>query len=95
MRSTLYSEINRLLKAKATQSCPTLCDLMDYIVHGILQARILEWLAFPFSIFPTQGSNSGLAHCRWILYLLSHKGSPNKVIALTVFIKYNYITPNF
>ena len=27
----------------------TLCDPMDYTVHGILQARILEWVAFPFS----------------------------------------------
>ena len=27
-------------------------------------------------IFPTQGSNPGLRHCRWILYQLSHKGSP-------------------
>ena len=34
---------------KVTQSCPTLCDPMDYPVHGILQARILEWVAFPFS----------------------------------------------
>ena len=32
-----------------TQSCPTLCDPTDYTVHGILQARILEWVAFPFS----------------------------------------------
>ena len=31
------------------QSCPTLCDTMDYTVHGILQARIPEWVAFPFS----------------------------------------------
>ena len=37
------------LKGKVAQSCPTLCDLMDYAVHGILQARILEWVAFPFS----------------------------------------------
>ena len=37
------------MKAKVTQSCPALCDLMDYTVHGILQARILEWVAFPFS----------------------------------------------
>ena len=29
--------------------CPTLCDPTDCIVHGILQSRILEWLAFPFS----------------------------------------------
>ena len=31
------------------KSCPTLCDPIDYTVHGILQARILEWVAFPFS----------------------------------------------
>ena len=37
------------VKAKVTQSCPTLCDPMDCIAHGILQARILEWVAFPFS----------------------------------------------
>ena len=87
------------------------------IVHGILQARIMEWVAFPFSressqprdwtqvstlwadslpaepqgkpkntgggslsllqwIFPTQASNQGLLHCRWILYQLSYEGSP-------------------
>ena len=33
---------------KVTQSCPTLCGPMDYTVHGILQDRILEWVAFPF-----------------------------------------------
>ena len=32
------------------QSWPTLCDPMDYTVHGILQARILEQVAFPFSM---------------------------------------------
>ena len=31
------------------QSCLTLCDPMDYTVHGILQARILEWIAILFS----------------------------------------------
>ena len=36
-------------KAKVAQSCLTLCDPMDYTVHGILQARVLEWVAFPFS----------------------------------------------
>ena len=34
---------------KVAQSCQTLCDLLDYQVHGILQARILEWVAIPFS----------------------------------------------
>ena len=66
------------MKMKVTQLCLTLCDSMDYTVCGILQRRILEWIAFPFSrgIFPTQGSNPGLPHCRRILYQLSHKGSP-------------------
>ena len=45
---------------------------MDYTVYGILQFRILEWVAFPF---PMQGSNPGLPQCRQILYQLSHKGS--------------------
>ena len=37
------------VKVKVAQLCLTLCDLMDYTVHGILQARTLEWVAFPFS----------------------------------------------
>ena len=105
------------MKVKVTQSCPTLCNPLDYTVDGMLQARILERVAFPFSrgssqlrdqtqvshiaagfspaepqgkpkntgvntlphlqgIFPNQGSNQDLLHCRWILYQLSHKGSP-------------------
>ena len=37
------------MTVKVTQSCLTLCNPMDYTVHGILQARILEWVTFPFS----------------------------------------------
>ena len=57
---------------------PTLCDPVDYTVHGTLQARILEWVAFPFSKGSSQlrNQNPGLPHCRRILYQLSHKGSP-------------------
>ena len=36
-------------EVKVAQSCPTLCDPMDYTVHGIPQARVLEWVAYPFS----------------------------------------------
>ena len=43
-----------IVKVKVTQLCSTLCDLMDYSlpgssVHGILQARLLGWVAVPFS----------------------------------------------
>ena len=64
-----------------TQLYPTLCDPMGCgppgsSVHGIFQARILEWLAIPLQgIFLIQGSNLGFLHCRWILYCLSHQGS--------------------
>ena len=37
------------MKVKVAQSCPTLCNSMDYTGHGILQVRILGWVAFPFS----------------------------------------------
>ena len=65
------------------QPCPTLCDPMDFSPpgssgHGIPQVRTLEWVATPFSrgIFPTQGSNPCLLHCRQLFYCLSHQGSP-------------------
>ena len=37
------------MKVKVAQLCPILCDPVDYTVHRILQARILEWVAFPSS----------------------------------------------
>ena len=44
------------MKVQVAQLCPTLCDPMVFTVHGILQARILEWVAFPFSRdFPNPG----------------------------------------
>ena len=47
-------------ESEVAQSCPTLCDPMDYTVHGILQARTLEWVAFPFSRdLPDPGTEPG------------------------------------
>ena len=58
----------------------TLCDPIDCSLpgssaQGILQGRMLEWVAIPFSreVFPTQGSNLSLPHCEQILYYLSHQ----------------------
>ena len=44
-----YVRVKKWSEVEVTQSCLTLCDPMGYTVHGILQARILEWVAFPFS----------------------------------------------
>ena len=77
------------------QSCPTLCDPMDYSspgssVHGILQKNTgVGSQPLPQGIFLTQGSNLGLLRCRQILYLRSHQqsggasGAPYKYEALS------------
>ena len=64
---------------------PMVCSLPSSSVHGILCARILEWVAIPFSrgIFPIQGSNPGLLHCRHILYHLNYQGSPRWLYCLS------------
>ena len=63
---------------KVAQLYLTLCDPMDYRVHGILQARILEWVAFPFSRGSSQPRDwtqvSRIAG--GFFYQLSHSGSP-------------------
>ena len=51
------------------------CNPKDYTAHGIFQATGVGRLSLHQRIFPTQGSNPGLPHCRWILYKLSHQGS--------------------
>ena len=78
--------------AKSLQSYLTLCDPEDWglpgsILHGFLQARITEVGSHSRlqRIFPTQGSNPGLLHCRQILDGLSHQGSP--------YLKYCTIRP--
>ena len=54
------------------------CDLMDYTFHRILQARILEWVAVPFSrgSYESRDRTQAYLYCRCILYQLSHQGSP-------------------
>ena len=65
------------------QSCPILYDPMDYSppgfsVHGDSPGKNTEVGSHSLlqGIFPTQGSNLGLLHCRRVLYCLSHQGSP-------------------
>ena len=48
MSRSTQPQSEKKVKVKVAQSCLTLCDPMDCIVHGILQARILEWVAIPF-----------------------------------------------
>ena len=64
-----------------TQSCPTLCDPrycspQGSSLHGILQARVLEWVAIPFSRGPSpprDGTQISCRTCRQILYCLSYQ----------------------
>ena len=70
---------------KVTQLFPTLatpigCSPLGSSVQAISQARILEWVAIFFSrgIFPTQGLNLDLLHCKQSLYNLGQQGSPTE-----------------
>ena len=72
--------------AKSLQSCPILCDPVDcsppgFSVHGIFQARILEWVATPSSkgsSRPRDRTRVSYISCigRWFLYHQHHLGSP-------------------
>ena len=64
------------IEVKVTQSRGTLCDLLEYTVHRIRQNTDMGNPFLLQGIFPTQGSNSGLPHCRQILCHLSHQRSP-------------------
>ena len=50
-------------EVKGALSCPTLCDPMDRTVHGVLQARILEWVAFPSSRGSSQPRDGTQVSC--------------------------------
>ena len=77
------SVVHRIKKCNCQSLSHTqLCNPMDYSllsssVHGILQARILEWVAIPFSreILLTQGPNPHLLHWQMGSLPLSHQGS--------------------
>ena len=51
------------VKVKVAQSCPTLCELVDYTDHGIFQVIILEWVAFSFSRGSSQPRNQTGVSC--------------------------------
>ena len=61
--SLLHYGMLGTVKVKVAQPCPTLCDPMDYTIHGILQASTLEWVAFPFSRGSSQPRNQTVISC--------------------------------
>ena len=68
-------------------SCVTLCDPMDSPWNSTGQNTGVGSRFLLQGIFRTQGSNLGLPHCRWILYQLSHQGSPWPQVLQTNCIK--------
>ena len=80
--------------SEVAQSCPTLCDPVDCSppcssVHGIFQARVLEWVAIFFSrgsSLPRDRTQVSRIVSK-MLYRLSHQGSPKEMIWLFIFRK--------
>ena len=80
MRMGVHRNMRLKVKVKVAQSCPTICNRMDYMDRGIRQTRILEWVAYPFSSgSPQPRKQTGVACIAGkILYQLSNQGSPKK-----------------
>ena len=69
------------VKVLVAQSCPTPCDPIEYSppgssIHGIIQTRLLQWVAIPFSRGSSRPRDWTRVSCMQILYCLSHQGSP-------------------
>ena len=89
--SPLAGSRNHSVKVKVAQSRPTLCDPMDCTPPRLLcpsnssgQNTGVSSCSLPQGIFPTQGSNPGLPHCRRILYQQSYQGSPNIIYPIRI-----------
>ena len=83
LKGTCFQNVTWLKWSEVAQSCPTLCDPVDcsppgFSVHGILQARILEWIAISFSRGSSWPRNRTqvLLHCRQILSPTELWGQP-------------------
>ena len=89
-------------RVKVAQSCPVLCDPMvcslpGSPVHGILQDRILEWVAISRRDLPNPESEPRSLALHWtqisrILYYLSHQGSPYKAVVTNKY-SLTWLTP--
>ena len=98
-KHTRCHESSACMSAKSLQLCPTLCDPVDHSptessVHGILQARILEWVAIPSSrgsSLPRDWTHVSYVSCigRRVLYHWHHLGSPMKAVLGGKFIAIN------
>ena len=82
--NTLSSGFLSCVLCVVAQSCPTLCDAADCTppgssAHGDSPGKNtgVSCHALLQGIFPTEGLNPDLLHCRWILYGLRHQGSPS------------------
>ena len=91
MRDKNCPNLNRDLEISVARSCPILCEPLDCnppgtFVHGILQARRLEWVAMPLSRGSSRPRDGTHISCtgRQILYHLSPTGSPKEEVALGI-----------
>ena len=60
-----YTNTSNQNESEVAQLCLTLCDPVDYTVYGPLQARIVEWVAFPFSRYTTLPLYKKRVKCRY------------------------------
>ena len=73
---------------KVTQSCPTLCDPMNYTIHGILQTRILEWVTVPFSRGSSQLQVSCIAGGFFASWTTREAHTKGHIIIITIHLTF-------
>ena len=75
------------VKVKVTQLCPTLCNPINYTIHGILPARILEWVAFPYSRGSSQPRDqTQVSHISGRSFITEPQGKPRKNYVICIYV---------
>ena len=87
-------------ESEVAQSCLTLFDHMDCglpgsSIHGIFQARVLEWVAIAFSKIPIQAPPNSISH-PWSPYVASSKDNCSKALlyATSLWLSHLHVFPN-
>ena len=87
-----------LMKVKVAQTCLTLCDPVDCIVRGVLQARILEWVIISSSRGSSQPRDWTCISClgRWVFFLSTEPpGKPHIYVYVSIYLYISHFKSDF
>ena len=94
---TIANEMTLWKKVKVfvAQACPTLCNPVVYLWNSPDKNTRVGYYSLLQGIFPIQGLNPGLLHCRQVLYHLSYQGSPAIANEMTLYYSVSILLMEF